>query len=284
MKIIGNTKVCAVIGDPIDHSFSPIIQNAAFHALQLNYVYVAFRVSEENLKSSIEGIRVLNIRGFNVTMPLKSAIIPYLDQLDCHAQKIGAVNTVLNKNNKLIGYNTDGVGALSALEENHQSLTNKKVLILGAGGASRAISFSFAEYAYKLEILNRTIEKAKKIAEEINSLYPRKVKYGSLENLTEATKTVDIIVNATSLGMYPKEVENPIPLDLLRPDHTVFDLVYHPIKTKLLSEAKKVGAKTINGLDLLLHQGSLSFKIWTGKQAPISVMRKAFMEHLRKES
>jgi len=283
MDILGDTKVCAVIGDPIEHSLSPQIHNAAFQHLKLNYVYVAFRVAEKDIKNALQGIQALKIHGLNVTMPLKTKIIPYLDKLDSRAERIGAVNTVLNEKGRLIGYNTDGLGALAALKANNQDLVNKKVLILGAGGASRAISYTLAKDARKIVILNRTIEKARSLAKELNKTFGKKVRHGEIneKRLEKDLKDTDILINATLLGMHPYKNETPVSRKLLRSDLTVFDLVYNPPETRLLREAKAIGAKTINGLAMLVHQGALSFEIWTGKKAPIDVMLKACMEGLK---
>jgi len=283
MEILGDTKVCAVIGDPIEHSLSPQIHNAAFQHLKLNYVYVAFRVAEKDIKNALQGIQALKIHGLNVTMPLKTKIIPYLDKLDSCAERIGAVNTVLNEKGKLIGYNTDGLGALAALKANNQDLVNKKILILGAGGASRAISYTLAKDARKIVILNRTIEKARSLAKELNKIFGKKVRYGEIneKRLEKELKDTDILINATLLGMHPYKNETPVSRKLLQSDLTVFDLVYNPPETRLLREAKAIGAKTINGLAMLVHQGALSFEIWTGKKAPIDVMLKACMEGLK---
>jgi len=283
VKILGNTKVCALIGDPVNHSLSPRIHNAAFRHLKLNYVYVAFRVEEKNLEKAVEGVRALRIHGLNVTMPLKTKIIPHLDKLDSTAESIGAVNTVLNENGTLIGYNTDGLGALAALKANNQNPAGKKVLILGAGGASRAVAYTLSEIARELVILNRTTEKAKALAKELNKVFGVKVRHGELceKSLEKELKDTNILINATPLGMHPYEDETPVSRKLLSSDHTVFDLVYNPPETRLIREAKAAGAKTINGLSMLVHQGARSFEVWTGKKAPVDVMLEACIEELK---
>jgi shikimate dehydrogenase len=280
VEILGTTKVCAVIGDPIEHSFSPQIHNAAFQHLKLDYTYVAFRVSEKNLEDALIGIRALGIHGLNVTMPLKTKIIPHLDELDPDAEAIGAVNTILNTKGKLIGYNTDGLGAFSALKANNCYLKNKKILILGAGGASRAISYTLAKDAHEVVILNRTIERARKIAHDLHKIFGEKIRQRKLdeEALEKELNDTDILINATPLGMYPYENQTPVNRKFLRSDLTIFDLVYNPPETKLLREAKAIGAKTVNGVAMLVHQGAASFEILTGKRAPIDVMLKACAE------
>lgn len=282
MRISGDTKICALIGDPVEHSLSPHIQNAAFRHLNLNFVYVAFKVTKENVEKALQGTRALGIKGLNVTMPLKTAVIPYLDELALDAEKMGAVNTILNNDGKLIGYNTDGLGALEALKANRQNPAGKNILILGAGGAARAVAFSLCKEANAILILNRTVEKAKNLAEELDKTFGKTVRYGKLnrETLAKEIGNMDILVNATSLGMAPHENETPVDMALLHRNLTVFDLVYNPLETRLLREAKAVGAKTVDGLSMLVYQGALSFEIWTGRKAPIDVMMKACKEAL----
>jgi shikimate dehydrogenase len=258
------------------------MQNAAFRHLNLNFVYVAFKVAKENVEKALQGTRAFGIKGLNVTMPLKTAVIPHLDRLAPEAEKMGAVNTILNDNGRLIGYNTDGLGALESLKANGQNPAGKNILILGAGGAARAVAFSLCKEANAIVILNRTVEKAKILAEELNKTFGKTVRHGRLnyETLAKEIKNADILVNATSIGMTPHENETPVNMKLLRQDLTVFDLVYNPPETKLLREAKAVRAKTVEGLSMLVYQGALSFEIWTGKKAPIDVMMKACREGL----
>ncbi|MEM2972262.1 MAG: shikimate dehydrogenase [Candidatus Bathyarchaeia archaeon] len=282
MRISGDTKICALIGDPVEHSLSPHIQNAAFRHLNLNFVYVAFRVKKENVEKALQGARALGIKGLNVTMPLKIAVVSHLDELEPDAEKMGAVNTILNKDGQLIGYNTDGLGALEALKAHGQNPTGKNIIILGAGGAARAVAFALCKEAKSTLILNRTVEKAKNLAEELSKTLGKTVRHGRLdyETLAKEMANADILVNATSLGMAPHENETPVDKALLRRNLTVFDLVYNPPETRLLGEAKTVGAKTVDGLFMLVYQGALSFEIWTGKKAPIDVMMKACRESL----
>lgn len=283
MSISGKTKVCALIGDPVEHSLSPHIQNAAFQHLKLDYVYLTFKVGRKELETAIQGVRSLKIHGLNVTMPLKVDVIQYLDQLDENAKTMGAVNTILNSKGYLIGYNTDGKGAVMALKESNQSPADRKIVILGAGGASRAVSYSLAPEAREAVILNRTVEKAEELAKELAIRFGDKVRYGKLcrSQIGKELKDADLLINATSVGMRPKEDKTPVDQDLLRPDLTVFDLVYDPLETRLLKEARSVGAKTIKGLTMLVYQGAASFEVWTGKRAPIDVMMKAAREKLR---
>ena len=286
MKIFGRTKVCALIGDPVEHSLSPIIQNAAFRSLDLDYVYVVFNVKSGDLREAVYGVKALGICGLNVTMPHKTAIIPYLDELDETARKTGSVNTVLNNNGRLVGYTTDGVGALNALKHAGVDPSDKRIVILGAGGASRSISFTLAEHASELVILNRTFSKAKALKDAIRKALGDRAKVRALpltdENLSVELADADILINATSVGMKPNENETPVKQIYLRGDLVVFDLIYEPLETRLLREAKSIGAKVVDGLSMLVHQGAASFEIWTGVKAPVNVMMKAALEVIQR--
>jgi len=288
VKVSGKTKVCALLGDPVEHSLSPCFQNAAFQHLSLDFIYLAFTVKAEDLGNAILGVRSLKFHGLNITMPHKISVIQYLDELDEDAEKIMSVNTVLNRDGRLIGYTTDGIGALNALKYEGVNPSNKKIVILGAGGASRSISFALAKEAGELVILNRTTTRAEKLASDVRRLIGEsgKIRWGGLteENLRKELEEADILINATSVGMRPNEDETPINKQYLHPDLAVFDLVYHPLETRLLREARMVGAKTINGLSMLIHQGAASFEIWTGVKAPIEVMMKAAEEELKKRT
>jgi len=278
------TRVCGLIGDPVEHSLSPAIQNAAFKHLALDYVYVVFTVKREGLAHAIHGVRSLGFRGLNVTMPHKIDVIRYLDVLDETAKNVGSVNTILNKDRKLIGYTTDGVGALNALTHSGFDSRGKKIVVLGAGGASRSVTLSLGKEADELVILNRTGEKAENLVKDLSSLLGRdsNLRAGELNgrNLRKELEAADLLVNATSVGMRPKEAETPVSKSLLRSDLTVFDLVYEPLETRLLREARQIGARTVDGLSMLVHQGAASFEIWTAKKGPIGVMTKAAMEEL----
>jgi shikimate dehydrogenase len=286
MRISGKTKVCGLIGDPVTHSLSPSIQNAAFDHLGLNYVYVAFRVKSDSLEGAILSMRSLGLHGLNVTMPHKIDVIQYLDELDETAENVGSVNTILNKGGTLVGHTTDGIGAVSALRHNGGDPSGKEIVLLGAGGASRSVSFTLAEEARELVILNRTIEKAETLTEDLADFLgdDSKVRAAKLsnDNLKKELRDADILVNATSVGMYPENRETLVDRTLLRPDLVVFDLVYEPLETRLLREARETGARTVDGLTVLVHQGAASFEIWTSVNAPIEVMTEAAMRELQK--
>ncbi|HEY82556.1 MAG TPA: shikimate dehydrogenase [Dehalococcoidia bacterium] len=283
--ISGRTKVCGVIGDPIEHTMSPVMHNAAFSKLGLDYVYLPFRVTAQELGKAVEGARALNIRGLNITIPHKVAILPFLDKLDPLAEKIGAINTIVNDGGVLIGYNTDATGFLQALLEQGIEPKGKKVAVLGAGGASRAISFILAERGAKLVILNRQPARAEELAQRIAQVFKREVKALALneENLAGILAEAEILVNTTSLGMSPEVDKTPVPARLLKSSLVVFDIVYNPIKTRLLKEAELAGAKTINGLEMLVWQGALAFEKWTGQQAPLDLMKEVATEALGHE-
>jgi shikimate dehydrogenase len=285
MKISGKTKVCGLIGNPVEHSFSPILHNTAFQHLGLDFIYLVFTVTKESLADAISGMRSLGIKGLNVTMPHKVDVIRYLDRLDETARSIGSVNTILNQKDKLIGYTTDGIGALKALKYHGADPSGKKVVVLGAGGASRSVSFTLAKEAGELVILNRTLIKAQTLVDNLSAHQGRRPKVRADElnskNVSKELKDADILVNATSVGMRPQESLSPVDPSLLRSDLVVFDMVYEPLETKLLAEAKRKGATTVNGLSMLVFQGAVSFKIWTGVKAPIEVMMNAVMEELQ---
>lgn len=283
MKIKGSTNIVGLIGHPVEHSFSPPMHNAAFDALDMDYSYVAFDVDPNNLKSAIEGAQSLNIKGFNVTIPHKVNVMQYLDELDEVARLIGAVNTIDFKNLK--GYNTDGIGAVKAIEE-VTSIKNKNVVVAGAGGASRAISFYVAKYgAESLTILNRNESKAESLAGDVSdSGLIGEVESDSINAIDNYMENADVLIDTTPLGMHPNIDDEPIvKADKMDENLVVFDAVYNPNETVLLKEAIKANAKPVYGIKMLLYQGAESFKIWTGKTAPVDVMEKALKNTLNLE-
>ncbi|MBE6492599.1 MAG: shikimate dehydrogenase [Methanobrevibacter sp.] len=283
MKIKGSTNIVGLIGHPVEHSFSPPMHNAAFDALNMDYAYVAFDVNPNDLKSAIEGAESLNIKGFNVTIPHKVDVMQYLDELDEVARLIGAVNTIDFKNLK--GYNTDGIGAVKAIEE-VTSIKNKNVVVAGAGGASRAISFYIAKYgAESLTILNRNEAKAESLASDVSdSGLIGEVASDSINAIGNYMDGADVLIDTTPLGMHPNINDEPIvKADMMDEDLVVFDAVYNPNETVLIKEAIKANAKPVYGIKMLLYQGAESFKIWTGKTAPVDVMEKALRNTLNLE-
>ena len=282
MTISGKTRVCGVIGDPIEHTLSPTIHNAAFNHLKLDFVFLAFRVEAAGLENAMRGMRGLGIHGLNVTMPHKGTVIDYLDEVDSTVKFLGAANTILNKEGKLSGFNTDGLGALKALRENGIELSGKKVLLLGTGGAAKAIAYSLAEEVGELVVLNRAAEKAKELAETLGRPLNKKIVGGALSPraIAKNLQDSDVLINATSVGMHPEANQSIVMSRWLKSDLTVLDIVYNPVETKLARDAKAAGAKVISGVEMLIYQGAASFEIWTGHSAPVDVMRRAALNKL----
>ncbi len=287
MVISGKTRLCGLIGDPVEHSMSPVMHNAAFKKMGLDYLYLPFRVKKEDLGKAIDGMKALNIRGLNVTIPHKVAVLQFLDEMDPLAEKIGAVNTIDNNDGILRGYNTDGAGFLQALRERGVEAQGKNVVMLGAGGASRAISFTLADSGTRLVILNRQeeLDWAKELASKLSQVFTIKVEALELnrQNLARVLDKANILVNATSVGMSPDADRTPLESDLLRPNLIVYDIVYNPIKTRLLREAEAAGAETISGVDMLVWQGALAFEKWTGHKAPVELMKAEAVRLLEKD-
>jgi shikimate dehydrogenase len=254
------------------------MHNAAFRELGLNYLYVPFRVKKEELGKAIDGMRALNIRGLNITIPHKVAVIPLLDELDPLAEKIGAVNTIVNNDGVLRGYNTDASGLLQSMWTKGIEPRDKNIVIIGAGGASRAVTFILADKKARLVILNRIqeLDWAKELASRITQTFRQKIEALELnrENLAKVLTKADILLNATNAGMSPNTEETPVDADLLRPELVVYDIVYNPSKTRLLREAEMINAKTIGGLDMLTWQGALAFQMWTGRKAPVELIKR----------
>jgi len=268
-------KTFAVIGDPIDHSLSPTIHNAAYRELEMECTYIAYRVAQGELATGIESLKKIKITGFNVTIPHKIEMMKYLDNLDENCKKIGAVNTVLNDDGILRGFNTDMDGFLEPIKRKEINIKNSKILLLGAGGAARAIVTGFQkEGADELVIVNRTKEKGDELAEfsKKNGLHARSK---NIEEMNVLDSKFDFIVNASSLGL--NDEKNIIPEKLLDEQTTVYDIVYKPIKTDLINKAKKKNCKIIFGYEMLLGQAIRSFEIWLDKQAPYDAMKRSIL-------
>jgi len=283
--ITARTNVLCVIGHPIEHSMSPIMHNAALKGLSLDYVYVAFNILPNNLKKAVLGFKMFSIKGINVTIPYKESIIPYLDKIDPLAEKIGAVNTIKNEGKYLIGKNTDASGAKKALLDAGCEITGKKALILGAGGAAKAVSFAISEDLDAVYIANRTEKRAIKLAKDLTDKTTIKAigKNMSINTLKNLVNDVDIIINTTPLGMYPNIEESPISEEILHSNLFVFDIVYNPLETRLLKEARRIGCKTLGGLDMFVNQGALAFEWWTGKKPNLNLMKEKVVEFLGKK-
>jgi shikimate dehydrogenase len=251
-----------------------MIHNGVFKRLGRNAVYLAFEV--KNLEETLRGIRGLEVRGVSVTAPFKTEVIPFLDKIEGLAKKIGAVNTIANRGGKLIGYNTDCEGALGALEEK-MNLRGKRVVLLGAGGAARAIGFGLKGRDCQLIISNRSKKRGEGLSKELECDY---LPISSLIRMKAGELEATVVINATSLGMVPRDRKTPIPRKLLEEGMVVMDIVYQPLQTRLLREAKEKGCLTINGLEMFIRQGVAQLEIWTGKSLEIKQIKKDFLRAL----
>jgi len=275
MSIDGKTELYGIIGNPVRHSMSPAMHNAAFADLGMNRVYVPIEVCD--VEQGITGLRALGFRGISVTVPHKEAVIPFLDEIDPVAKKIGAVNTLdfrKHENGQIIvrGFNTDWVGANTALAEK-VNLQKSRVLVIGAGGSAKAVGFGLIEAGAEVIIANRTVETGKALADLLGCAFV------PLEEVTSVS--ADVLINTTSVGMEPDYEGIVVPPSLLSGFSVVMDIVYAPLETRLLREAKAVGCQTIDGLAMLLYQGIAQFELWTKEKAPQDVMRLALEEELR---
>lgn len=266
--ITASTKLCAIIGNPIGHSLSPLVHNAAFEHLGLDYVFVAFRV--ERLQEAVKGIAALGLQGVSVTIPHKVEVIDYLDEVEPVARRIGAVNTIVNRDGKLIGYNTDWSGAMRALKEKIE-LEGKTAVVLGAGGAARAIAYGLSEMGADPVILNRTVSRAEALASGL------KCRFGGIELIEKLS--FDLVINATSVGMAPHADRTPLKKEALK-HALVFDTVYNPLRTRLIREAEENGCVTISGLEMFVNQAAMQFELWTGLKPPLELMRETALREL----
>ena len=268
------TKLYGIIGNPVSHSMSPAIHNAAFTEKGLKNVYVPLKIA--NIETFMKECREIDFQGFSVTIPHKESVLPFLDDLDHTARKIGAINTIVNRNRKLTGYNTDCMAAVMGLEysmkEANETLNNKKISIIGAGGAARAIAFGLKEKGCDITIFNRTTERAEKLSHDVLCRFES---FGEIHKLDS-----DILINTTSIGMFPDVNQTPVPKNILKKGMIVFDAVYNPIETRLLREANENGCHTVNGLSMFINQAAEQFRLWTDIDAPIELMTKVVKEML----
>ncbi|MCK5099713.1 MAG: shikimate dehydrogenase [Desulfobacteraceae bacterium] len=263
------TDLYCIFGNPVMHSKSPVMHNALFNENKINAVYLAFDI--DNIQAGIDSVRQLNIKGISVTIPFKEKVIEYLDNIDPQAKEIGAVNTIVNYNGKLTGYNTDWIGGIEPLEKH--GIKDKKVGLIGAGGAAHAIAYGIKKKKGNLTIINRNQKKGDKLASLFDSNF---LKFDDLEK-----QTFDIIINTTPLGMTPDIKNTPIAKELLNKNMIVMDIIYNPIETKLIKDAKKIGCKTIDGLSMFVNQGARQFQLWTGIKPSIEFMRKIVIKELK---
>ncbi|MFQ5975315.1 MAG: shikimate dehydrogenase [Candidatus Hydrothermarchaeales archaeon] len=281
--INAKTKLFCVIGDPIEHSMSPAMHNTVFEEMGLNCAYTAFKVEKGFLGDAIKGMKALGIQGVNVTIPHKVSVMDYLDDLSDEARIIGAVNTVKIQD-KLKGFNTDGIGALRALKNGGVDPVGKDILILGSGGAARAIAVTLALQGgiSSLTILGVIEEELKRLVEDVSK--GTKIKaVGKLMDdriLKEEVQKTDLLIHCTPVGMHPNVDQSIVPLQLLRRDLKVMDIVYNPRETKLIKDAKEAGALTIEGINMFVNQGAESLRIWLGIDAPLELMKDVVLREL----
>ena len=274
--ISGRTQVLGVIGHPVEHSFSPAMHNAALEALGMDSVYLAFHVLPEFLREAMTGMRALQVRGLNVTVPHKQGVMEWLDEISPEARAIGAVNTVDNRDGRLKGYNTDAFGVMESLRRQAgMEELPPRVVLLGAGGAARAILYGLLrqEEVEEVLVLNRTVEKAEGLACDLDP-GGKRVRAGALDpgGLAQV-RDAGLLINSTSVGMHPHEGVSPlVGRGSLRPGMVVLDIVYNPLRTRLMEEAEAAEGRPLNGLGMLVYQGARSFEIWTGRQPPVEVM------------
>jgi shikimate dehydrogenase len=264
MIVDQHTGLYGVIGNPISHSLSPIMHNAAFSQKGINAVFMAFETRDPD--ACIKGMKGLGIKGMAVTIPYKADVIPLLDEVDDLAGRIGAANTIINRNGRLVGYNTDGIGALKALEERTE-LSGKSCIMIGAGGAARAIGYVLMENGIELTVANRSVERGKSLCRALGCRF---INLGGL-----LREKADILINTTPVGMAPAYGACLVPEQALRDGMVVMDIVYNPLETRLIAMAGSRGCITINGLAMFVHQGAEQFRLWTGIEPPIKAMTEA---------
>ena len=271
MAFDSDSSVYALLGYPVSHSLSPVMHNRAFEFTGYNGVYLAFGV--KNIKNALLSVRTLGIKGASITIPHKIEAMEYLDELDDIAHKIGAVNTIINNGGSLKGYNSDGLGAVKALSEK-TAIKGKNIVLIGAGGAARAIGFCIKKEGGRITVINRSTDKGKRLAGDLSADYRPLNDIGKMN--------CDILINTTPVGMTSNTDEMPIEKSYLEKGMVVMDIVYNPLKTRLLSEAEKTGCVTIDGVSMFVYQGAFQFELWTGIKAPVDVMKKAVLDALIK--
>jgi shikimate dehydrogenase len=290
--IDGHTQLVGLIGWPVEHTLSPAMHNAAFQARGLNWRYVPLPVRPGHVEDVMRGLAALGFRGANITVPHKRAVMPTLDVVTSEAASLGAVNTVVVERKRgteatLSGYNTDAAGFIGALRDNGFDPNGSSIVVVGAGGAARAVVFGLMEArAADIVVLNRTVDRARALVSDLAMQSPPALSAEPFDEdtLVDTARAADLLVNATAVGMWPRvnasiwPDEVPIP-----PDLTVFDLVYNPLETKLLQQARRSGAQALDGLGMLVRQGALAFEIWTGEEAPVGVMRTACERALKRQ-
>lgn len=281
-----NTKLIALLGNPLGQSLSAPMQNTAFEFNKLDFVYFPAETTEASLPHVVDGIRHMNFAGFGVTKPDKIRVMELLDELDPFAQKMGAVNTVIkDENGRLKGYNTDGYGFIRSFKETFSENAGKlRFLCIGAGGAARAICFALAEEGCKSFVLSSLFDhESTGLADDLKRFYGADIEvipWGNEAELLKASLSVDVIMNATGVGMGAHIGESPVPKEIFRKEMIAFDAAYNPAETKFLEEARLCGCRTMNGLGMLLYQGVAQYEMWTGREAPVELMRETLLKCL----
>jgi len=268
-----------VMGDPIAHSKSPAMHNAALQAAEVNGMYMPLHVHPDQLEAAVRGIVALGYRGVNVTIPHKEQVMQYLDVIDESARLIGAVNTIVNEGGTLTGYNTDGIGYVRSLkEEAVPELAGKRIAVLGAGGAARGVIYALAlEKPERIHILNRTVDRAIALASDLRGHGLGEISGSGMEDAATVLATADIVINTTAAGMHPHVDEVPVDLTLIREGAAVSDLIYNPLETRLLRESRMRGCTVHGGLGMFVYQGAVAFEHWLGIPAPVETMRRAVL-------
>ncbi len=281
--ITGHTRLVGVIGWPVEHSLSPVMHNAAFAALGLDWAYVPLPVYPDHIGEAVRGLRAMGFIGANVTVPHKQAVLSHLDDMAHAALVIGAVNAIVVREGTLYGDNTDAAGFLAALADAGFDPAGKYCAVLGAGGAARAIVHALADAGSRqMIVFNRSVTRARRLCRDMAKFHPDvRFEANPLDRARDVGNDTSLLVNATSLGMWPDVDRSPWPSDLPIPDHlTVCDLVYTPLETQFLSQARAAGAEVVGGLGMLVHQGAAAFTLWTGHPAPTAIMKKAAQQTL----
>lgn len=273
-------KRCYIVGYPVEHSMSPAMHNAAFKALGFDAEYKLAPVKPGQLVTFIDKLRDNEVLGANVTIPHKVEVMRHLDHIDETARAIGAVNTIVHRDGRLYGYNTDSTGGVEALTEKYGSLKDRNVTILGAGGASRAITYQVSRVDCKVTVLNRSVERARNLVDDLRPQTLAELRYGGLTQLPGVIDDTDVLINTTSVGMSPNVSNSPVPEGLLHGGLFVYDVVYNPVKTRLLRDAEAKGAGTLSGVKMLVYQGAEAFRMWTGVEPPVELMQRVVEERL----
>lgn len=268
-EIDAHTQLYAVFGDPVAHSLSPVMHNCAFGQIGHNGVYVAMRI--QDIEAAMAAVRCLSIRGASITVPHKTAVMPFLDHIDPMALDIGAVNTIVNRNGQLWGYNTDARAAIRALDE-MVALAGRKVAILGAGGAARAVGFGLAAEKTPIVVVNRTPSRGKELAAKLGAGYEPPENFQPEDGA--------ILINTTPVGMWPHVDAMPFPPERLRAGMVVMDIIYNPLRSRLLQEAAARGCRVLNGIPMFVYQGALQLELWTEQEAPLAAMMQVVKDAL----